>query len=178
MSDSSEGLEGNSYVITMETTKCKMRQKSKFDRLLSKACSSTCTSDICNRWVVNLSSNPLTEFETEVLKKGLNFAPSPSNIPVSKIIASVERGLSKIPKDQATLTRKRIVSVLSRAKVPPSNLQPHLRSALKNLRKKDDVLILPADKGRSTVVMDKDEYDRKMSQMLNDTKTYVQESRS
>lgn len=33
--------------------------------------------------------------------------------------------------------------------------------------------ILPADKGRSTVVMDSDEYKEKVAVLLNDTKTYL-----
>ena len=156
----------------METAKCKLRQKSKFVRLLSKYRSVTHSSDVQDGWVVNLSSNPLTGFETEVLRKGLNFAPSPSSIPVSRIIASVERRLSMIPKDEATLAWKCIACVLSRAKVPPSNLPPHLRSALKYLRRRDDILILPADKGRATFVLNKAEYDEKVLVMLSDARTY------
>ena len=81
-------------------------------------------------------------------------------------------GLSMIPKDEATLARKRIACVLSRAKVPPSNLPPHLRSALKYLWRRDDILILPADKGRATVVLNKAEYDEKLLVMLSDARTY------
>ena len=33
-------------------------------------------------------------------------------------------------------------------------------------------MILPADKGRATVIMDKDDYDRKMVSMLNDADVY------
>ena len=77
-----------------------------------------------------------------------------------------------IPKDEATLARKRIACVLSRAKVPPSNLPPHLRSALKYLRRRDDILILPADEGRATVVLNKAEYDEKLLVMLSDARTY------
>ena len=35
-----------------------------------------------------------------------------------------------------------------------------------------DVIILPADKGRATVVLDRTEYDQKMEAMLADDKTY------
>ena len=38
--------------------------------------------------------------------------------------------------------------------------------------KNEDILILPADKGRSTVVLDKDDYENKVKQMLSDEKTY------
>ena len=65
-----------------------------------------------------------------------------------------------------------MISVLSRAKPPPSNLSPEFQGALRSLRKKDDLLILPADKGRATVVLDKGDYDRKINGMLSDEKTY------
>ena len=33
-------------------------------------------------------------------------------------------------------------------------------------------MILPADKGRATVLLDRDEYDKKLQDMLDDTKVY------
>lgn len=33
-------------------------------------------------------------------------------------------------------------------------------------------MILPADKGRATVLLDRDEYDKKFQDMLDDTKVY------
>ena len=106
-------------VVAAETTKCKLRQKSKFDRLLSSSYSQKDWSGVQERWVVNVSKTPLHRSETEVLKKCLNFAPTPSRIPVSHIIASVERGLSKVPEDVATTTRKRLGCVLSQSKPHP-----------------------------------------------------------
>ena len=41
------------------------------------------------------------------------------------------------------------------------------------LRKDEEVTIVSADKGRSVVVMDKDEYKEKVSVLLNDTNTYL-----
>lgn len=44
---------------------------------------------------------------------------------------------------------------------------------MNNLRKDEQVTIVPADKGRSVVVMDMDEYKEKVSVLLNDTNTYL-----
>ena len=44
---------------------------------------------------------------------------------------------------------------------------------MNNLRKDETVTIVPADRGRSVVVMDKDEYQEKVSVLLNDTNTYL-----
>ena len=49
--------------------------------------------------------------------------------------------------------------------------QAELR-ALHNLRKDQDRLVIPADKGNCTVVMDRKDYDDKVQQMLNDQRTY------
>ena len=43
---------------------------------------------------------------------------------------------------------------------------------MKELRKNNTILILPADKGRATVIMDKDDYNSKMLAMLNDADIY------
>ena len=43
---------------------------------------------------------------------------------------------------------------------------------LKELAKDDDIVILPADKGRATVVMDRKDYSAKMLTMLGDRDTY------
>ena len=46
------------------------------------------------------------------------------------------------------------------------------RQAIKELKKADDIIILPADKGISTVILDKDEYEVKVNNILADKKTY------
>jgi hypothetical protein len=43
---------------------------------------------------------------------------------------------------------------------------------LEDLKKDDDIVILPADKGRMTVVMDKLDYTNKAKTLINDTNTY------
>jgi len=48
---------------------------------------------------------------------------------------------------------------------------------LNDLRKDEEVTIVSADKGRSVVVMDKDEYQEKVSVLLNDKNTYLKITR-
>ena len=40
------------------------------------------------------------------------------------------------------------------------------------MKKNKDIMILPADKGKSTVVMDTLDYEEKVTNMLADRKTY------
>jgi len=53
------------------------------------------------------------------------------------------------------------------------NIAREENRASDNLRKDEQVTIVPADKGRSVVVMDKYEYKGKVSLLLNDTNTYL-----
>ena len=46
------------------------------------------------------------------------------------------------------------------------------RQAIKVLKRVEDIFILPADKGKSTVVLVKNEYEEKVKTMLDDKKTY------
>ncbi|XP_066267585.1 uncharacterized protein [Branchiostoma lanceolatum] len=62
--------------------------------------------------------------------------------------------------------------VMKTAKLPKSNITKQERDALKELRKDKNVLILPADKGKATVLMDRTDYEEKVSVMLADMKTY------
>ena len=62
--------------------------------------------------------------------------------------------------------RGRLCGILRKAKVPKDNLSKEQRNALKNLRKEKNIVILPADKGNSTVLMDTSDYDSKIRNML------------
>ncbi|XP_072030495.1 uncharacterized protein [Amphiura filiformis] len=64
-----------------------------------------------------------------------------------------------------------MVGVLKSTNNTKSNLSKDEKIALKDLRKEDTILILPADKGKSTVVLDKEDYEEKVNIMLNDDKT-------
>ncbi len=46
------------------------------------------------------------------------------------------------------------------------------RQAIKDLKNAEEIIILPADKGKSTVVLDRNDYVEKVNTMLVDTKTY------
>ena len=44
---------------------------------------------------------------------------------------------------------------------------------MEKLKKNDDIKILPADKGRATVILDSDVYKNKMTKLLSDSNTYM-----
>ena len=124
------------------------------------------------KWVVNLSKYKLTDNQTKVLAKGLNFAISPKDVCAEDFVVATEVACKKVPEaDRATL-RAKIASVLKSSKPPESNLTVDERKAIKELQKKDDIIILPADKGKATCILDRDSYEKKVNSMLTDTKTY------
>ena len=75
-------------------------------------------------------------------------------------------------KGEAISLRAEIVEELGKAKISNSNLTPEEWRAMKKLKDDEDILVLPADKGKCLVVMDKEEYIRKMEEKLSDQTTY------
>ena len=109
------------------TIRCKERQKEKFDTLVQTYHSKNCQSvpdAVRERWVVNLTNTQLSKSEVEVLEKGLSFSPAPNKLPTTHLISAAEKGLSKLQSNIASDARKRIASLLSQSKPPPSNLTP------------------------------------------------------
>ncbi|XP_046406217.1 uncharacterized protein LOC124171123 [Ischnura elegans] len=121
-----------------------------------------------DRAIVNLTDMTLNESTTEVLAKGLNFAITPRDIPRETIITEVESGIRKLPKTVADEVREDVARILRSAKPPKSNITPKERAALKALREDGSIVVLPADKGNATVLMKKEDYNRKMEELLSD----------
>ena len=100
---------------------------------------------------------------------------TPKRIPTEAIVSSVEavlsrqRDLSEPTKDNI---RSRIASTIQSASLHDSNLTKDEQQALKRLKNDKDIVILPADKGRVTVVMNKTDYHDKMDALVNDKQTY------
>ena len=84
----------------------------------------------------------------------------------------MELSCKSLPTNQATQLRTEIVEAIKSSKVPKSNISKGEKMALRSLKQEDSIMILPADKGRATVVMDKTEYEEKVSTTLNDAHTY------
>ncbi len=90
-------------------------------------------------------------------------------------MASVDAAItqSNVTEGEAAKARVGVINALSHAKLPPTNIHPQETKAVKELAKDDDIVILPADKGRATLVMDDRKYDSaKMLTMLGDQDTY------
>ncbi|XP_047985758.1 uncharacterized protein LOC125225986 [Leguminivora glycinivorella] len=108
------------------------------------------------------------------LAKGLNFAPTPNRIPIETIITSVEGTIiqNRIPATGADCIRQDVASMIRKSHLPKSNMPQGELRALRELRENLDVLVLPADKGNATVIVDTQAYDNKIAELLSDATTY------
>ena len=107
-----------------------------------------------------------------ILAKDFKFAPSPKRIPVMQIVAEVESAISRLEDLNKAEVRRDVTNILRNAKLPKYNLSREERKTIKDLKSDKDILILKADKGNKTVIMGRNEYDKKLFNTLNDQNTY------
>ena len=74
-------------------------------------------------WVINLSSMSLSNAKIALLKKGLNFAVTPVNIPATEIIAKVKTAVRQLDTKQADTVRRAVNGILQQAE-PPALFDP------------------------------------------------------
>ena len=152
---------------TKTDNETKAQQMRKFEGLLNEKINRR-REDGCldsQKVVKNLSTHSLTESERDVLALGLNFGVGPKSVPVVDIIAAVESADNELPEGKALELRTEVKMCLQNAKKPKSRKEQ--REALRKLREDDAIVILPADKGNATVVMNKEDYVKKMEEILN-----------
>ena len=124
------------------------------------------------KWVINLSSIPLTKEQESLLAHGPNFAITPKRPPVGDYITNIEKACQSLDTNMAEELRSEVYRVLRK----PHQLKPNLKKeemiAMKQLKSDKNHMVLTADKGVALVVMDTVEYIRKAKEILEDTNTY------
>ena len=127
--------------------------------------------------IVNISKWQLTTLEKSVLNKGLNFATTIKWIPYLDLIAPIEDATLKIPKARTDELRRKVRQSLQKSKPPKPNISKTERQSLKSLQDDNSIIILPADKGNATVVMDRVEYSNKLADLIGNS-GYCRERRT
>jgi hypothetical protein len=125
-----------------------------------------------NKKVINLSNHILKNEEINILKKGLGFAIAPKTVPIENIICSVEDSIKNLSEEDKNAIRQDCALVLKKAKPPKSNISKMEHEAIKNLRNNENIVILKADKGGATVVMNRIDCNTKMIEHLTTTGSY------
>ena len=112
------------------------------------------------------NKDEINKDEKELLEKGLNYSITPTTIPAVKLVAKIETVLAGMPTEEANTIRADLSSVIHRTQVPKPNCTRNQIAALKSLQQNDNIIILPADKGRATVILNKEDYIRKCNEHL------------
>ncbi|BHF81059.1 hypothetical protein SprV_0702418800 [Sparganum proliferum] len=122
--------------------------------------------------VHNLSSKELTKEQVQVLRHEASFNTADAK-PVNMITA-VESVINQTEAAEETknLIRHQVSSLLMTHK--PREILPKVeRDALRELKADKDIVIVPADKGRFTVVLNRTDYLQKAKNLLEDRQFYV-----
>ena len=86
---------------------------------------------------------------------------------IKYIIATVEDAVKDHEKEEADTIRAKVSLTLQTSKPPKDNLSKDERRALKELQSDTSIVILPADKGRSTVILNREDYLEKCTDHIN-----------
>ena len=118
------------------------------------------------KWVINLSSTPLTQEQESLLALGPNLAVTPQKPPLGEYITSIERARQSLDTNTVEELRLDIYRVLWHSHQLESNLRREAIKAIKQLKVDKDCMVLTVDKGVVLVVMNKSEYIKKAKELF------------
>ena len=127
--------------------------------------------------IINHSSYQLSDIEKTVLAKGLNFALPTKKLNNADYLTPYEllfRDIKELSVDDSILERVKVdmkkicLSSFENFKFKDElNITPDELKALKDLSSRKDIIIQKADKGNSVVILNKNDYIKRMSEMLS-----------
>ena len=121
-----------------------------------------------NKWVINISSKPLTAVQESLLSHRPNFVVVPRGPPIVECVTVVEQICQKLVQGEADELSREVKAILKKAQPPRQNITKEEQKAITELRKDNTRIILTADKGISLVVMNKEDYVKKAEELLNE----------
>ena len=114
-----------------------------------------------------MSSRQLAHIETNLLAKGPSFSITSKTLANKDIIATVEDAVKDLGKEEAGTIRAKVSLKLQNSKPPKGNLSRDERKASKELQSDTSIVILSANKGRSTVILNHEDYLEKCMDHIN-----------
>lgn len=157
----------------------KNSQVKKFNTILNQK---NYTNPIGNMdWFINLTDKDIPKEIKQFLSLGPQFSvPVDSrDFPVDQFICDVELYITKnIKEDKREEVRGKCVNMITNqlhkhtTKHRPSEITKLYHKTKKFLRTQPDIIITKTDKSNQTVAIDRNEYIRKVSNLLNDPETY------
>ena len=119
------------------------------------------------KWVINLSSKPLTKVQRSVLAKSPNFVVSPKHPPNLEYITAIEAACTKLSQQDVEEIRADINWVLRASHPPKPYLTKAQNLAIRELKKNRDHIVLTADNGMAIVITDRQDYISKANNLLH-----------
>eukprot|EP01023_Acetabularia_acetabulum_P031983 TRINITY_DN2992_c0_g1_i2.p1 TRINITY_DN2992_c0_g1~~TRINITY_DN2992_c0_g1_i2.p1 ORF type:complete len:627 (+),score=-1.18 TRINITY_DN2992_c0_g1_i2:121-2001(+) len=126
-------------------------------------------------WVVNLSSRKLSRYDMDVLRRGLQFVPSPQIQSYELFRQKFDNFLQNLRQEnfeKFVQCEAQIDQELQQIELPKSNMSETSRKALLHLMNDQSIKIMKADKGHQVVIMSSWDYDGRVQKLLNDNKLY------
>ena len=123
--------------------------------------------------VINLSKTKLSNKHLDVLSKGLKFVPTTTSFDFVEMIANTEVSLYSAPTNIKKAAIAEISEFAIKWKRPrKTNITKEEQKLLKDIKNNNNIIVVVADKGNKTVIMDKDEYLKKVEDIIQDKKLY------
>ena len=72
-----------------------------------------------NKWVINISSKPLTQAQDKLLAHGPNYTVVPRSPPTTEYIAAIEQACSKLQQGEAKELRGEVKAIIKKSWNPP-----------------------------------------------------------
>ena len=114
-----------------------------------------------------MSSRQLTYIETDLLAKGLNFSITLQTLPNKDIIATIKDAVNDLETEETDTIRAKVSLTLQNSKPPKDNMSKDEHKVSKELQSDTSNVISPADKGKSTVILNREDYLEKCMDHIN-----------
>jgi len=166
--------------------KTKSKHKNKINILLNKQNIVKKEYKVNDNWIVNLTKIVIPKHIKYILSLGskfsFNFNTSPNFI--LNTITNIENGIDSLNQNDKEIIRNKITNILTNyknkinhaQKITGNQLNHYFKETKKFIFQHSSLYILSADKSNKTVLMEKEEYNRKMENLLGDSNTYKKET--
>lgn len=162
---------------------CKHKHLRKIERLAQQQTppSHSANESTTKNWLINTTNCRIPNNVSQVLELGPKFAVqlTTNEVPTLHLLADVEYCIENNPEIQDRDTiRSQCTNIITNQLQKIKNVRQkdrianNYRDAKRFLKENNNLLVLNSDKGNNTVILEKTEYETKMSELVNDAQTY------
>ena len=97
---------------------------------MNTTCISLVHTNTTNKWVINISSKPLTKAQEKLLAQGPNFTVVPRSPPITEYVAAIEHACSRLQEGEAEELRGEVKIIIKKTYNPSPNITMEERKAI------------------------------------------------